>query len=176
VQVKTLIEISELSTKEELCKIFCFCQNVLPSAAMLNTNFWLQVHTIKPLSTRIVLLLNFMETKVFLLILQQPATYSSPEPDESSQCPSIPLKIPPILSSQLCLDLLKWFLLFRFLHQNPTCIIFLPCTYYMTDPSHLPWFELPNSIQTGKHSFLTAHIWLFIHLESKLFLWVPTVL
>jgi hypothetical protein len=49
VQVKTLIKVSEHFTKEELCKILCLCQNVLPSPAMLNKNFWLQVHTIKHL-------------------------------------------------------------------------------------------------------------------------------
>lgn len=174
VLVKTLIKVSELFTKEELCKILCLCQNVLPSPAMLNKNFWLQVHTIKPLSTRIVLFLHFMEPKEFLLSSRQPATYSSPEPDESRPCPPIPFKIPPILSSHLYLDLLSDFFSSGFSTKIQHALFFSP-TRHMTQPSHLPWFELPNIIQTGKHSFLTAHSWLFNHLESKLFLWVPTV-
>ena len=140
VQVITLIKVSERSTKEDLCKISCFCWNVLPSATILSSNFWLQAHTIRPPTTGIVLLLNFMEPKGFSLISQQPATYSSPEPGESSQCPSIPLKTTPVLSFHLCLYLQSDFFSSGFSVKTQQALFFSPTQ--VTGLIHLIFIDL----------------------------------
>jgi hypothetical protein len=82
----------------------------------------------------------FMESKSFLLISQQSATYSSPQPDESSQCPPIPLKTPPILSSHPCLDLLSDFFSSGFYTKTQHALFFSPM--HVTWPTHLIFLDL----------------------------------
>ena len=152
VQVIMLIKVSERSTKEGLCKNTVFLLECAPFCC--NAQLFVTTGAYNTTSNhQDCIILEFYGTQQFLADFTTAGHLIISSARWIQSMPSYPVKdatntiFPSVPRSS------KWFLLFRFLHQNPTCIILFPHACHMTDPSHLPWFELPNNIQTGKHSF-----------------------